>query len=248
MPKESIFEMGMKDNFWRMGDAGPCGPCSEIHYDMGVAASDKLLPNCAAGTCHFPCACGRYVEIWNLVFMQYDRQPRSSVPEMVEYKPLPKQSIDTGMGLERVAAVLQDVISNYETDLFTPLIKRAGELCCATYGFNPNADASLRIIADHSRAATFLVSDGVLPANEGRGYVLRKIMRRAITHGRLLGQTRPFLHNMARAVSDLMLDAYPELEEAVGRVSKVVLSEEKRFAQHARSRAEAIGAKIWPPC
>ncbi|MGD0567839.1 MAG: alanine--tRNA ligase [Candidatus Sulfotelmatobacter sp.] len=236
LPKDRIFEMGMKDNFWRMGDTGPCGPCSEIHYDMGVEASDKLLPNCAAGRCHFPCPCGRYVEIWNLVFMQYDRQPRLAVPEMVEYKPLPKQSIDTGMGLERVAAVLQGVISNYETDLFTPLIKRAAELTgtSLTEELEKEAKAksagSLRVIADHSRAATFLISDGVLPSNEGRGYVLRKIMRRAITHGRLLGQSEPFLHKMVFAVRDLMQDAYPELRGTADRVSKDVLAEETRFA------------------
>jgi alanyl-tRNA synthetase len=237
LPKDRIFEMGMKDNFWRMGDTGPCGPCSEIHYDMGVEASDKLLPNCAAGKCHFPCACGRYVEIWNLVFMQYDRQIRSDISEMVDYEPLPKKSIDTGMGLERVTAVLQGVISNYETDLFTPLIKRAAELTGTSFLaelgreiHDRSAAASFFVIADHSRAATFLISDGVLPANDGRGYVLRKIIRRAITHGRLLGQTQPFLHKMVFAVRDVMQDAYPELKETAERVSKAVLAEENRFA------------------
>jgi alanyl-tRNA synthetase len=217
--KDRIFEFGAKDNFWQMGDTGPCGPCSEIHYDMGPAASDQSHADCAFG-----CDCGRYVEIWNLVFMQFDRAATGKL------NPLPKPSIDTGMGLERVTAVLQGVISNYETDLFVPLIARAGELCYSTYGFNPNADASLRIIADHSRAATFLISDGVFPANEGRGYVLRKIMRRAITHGRLLGQSKPFLHQMVFAVRDLMQDAYPEIKENADRISKVVLAEESRFA------------------
>jgi len=225
VPKDRIFEMGMKDNFWQMGDTGPCGPCSEIHYDMGVAASDQGHSNCAFG-----CECGRYVEIWNLVFMQFDRDASGQLT------PLPKPSIDTGMGLERVASVLQGVISNYETDLFTPLIKRAAELTGASLKkeldreSHTKSAASLRVIADHSRAATFLISDGVLPSNEGRGYVLRKIMRRAITHGRLLGQTKPFLFEMVFAVRDLMRDAYPELDETVERVSKTVQVEETRFA------------------
>ncbi len=235
VPKERIFEMGMKDNFWQMGDTGPCGPCSEIHYDMGVAASDQGHTDCKFG-----CECGRYVEIWNLVFMQFNRDSSGQLT------PLPKPSIDTGMGLERLACVLQGVISNYETDLFTPLIKRAAELTGAdnraefrsagqpapavpTKELHKSA-ASLRVIADHSRAATFLISDGVLPSNEGRGYVLRKIIRRAITHGRLLGQTKPFLYQMIYAVRDLMVDAYPELNESADRVSKAVQVEETRFA------------------
>src|ERR1700678_3114210 len=184
VPKERIFEMGLKDNFWQMGDTGPCGPCSEIHYDVGPAASEQGHVDC-----RFPCDCGRYVEIWNLVFMQFDRDVSGKL------NPLPKPSIDTGMGLERVTAVLQGVISNYDTDLFTPLIKRAAELTGIPYqhvgpGASPvraerssagspshHGAASLRVIADHSRAATFLISDGVLPSNEGRGYVLRKIIR-----------------------------------------------------------------------
>jgi alanyl-tRNA synthetase len=223
--KERIFESGLKDNFWQMGDTGPCGPCSEIHYDMGPAASDQGHADCAFG-----CDCGRYVEIWNLVFMQFDRDSSGKL------NPLPKPSIDTGMGLERVTAVLQGVISNYETDLFTPLIKRAAELTGSSLKkeldkeAHTKSAASLRVIADHSRAATFLISDGVLPSNEGRGYVLRKIIRRAITHGRLLGQTKPFLHQMVFAVRDLMIDAYPEINETADRVSKAVLAEETRFA------------------
>jgi alanyl-tRNA synthetase len=252
VPKDRIYEMGLKDNFWQMGDTGPCGPCSEIHYDMGVAASDQAHTDCAFG-----CECGRYVEIWNLVFMQFDRNASGKLT------PLPKPSIDTGMGLERVASVLQGVISNYETDLFTPLIKKATELtgeprspgqprAAVPTQAGTNKDyvgtaapgrlaeqgsagslghkASLRVIADHSRAATFLISDGVLPSNDGRGYVLRKIIRRAITHGRLLGQTTPFLYQMVYAVRDLMRDAYPELEETAERVSKTVHMEETRFA------------------
>jgi alanyl-tRNA synthetase len=225
VPQERIFAMGMKDNFWAMGDTGPCGPCSEIHYDMGAAASDVGHTDCK-----FPCDCGRYVEIWNLVFMQFDRNPQG------ELTPLPKPSIDTGMGLERVAAVLQGVLSNYETDLFTPLIKRAAELTNIDLKKELEAEkqsrsaASLRVIADHARACTFLISDGVLPANDGRGYVLRKILRRGIRHGRLLGQTKPFMYEMVYAVRDLMKDAYPELIDGSKRVADVILSEEKRFA------------------
>jgi alanyl-tRNA synthetase len=232
VPKDRVFRMGMKDNFWQMGDTGPCGPCSEIHYDMGPAASDQGHTDCA-----FACDCGRYVEIWNLVFMQYNRQPRVPDGTLFGFNPLPKPSIDTGMGLERVASVLQGVISNYETDLFTPLIRRAAEMTgtSVTKELEKEAKAksaaSLRVIADHSRAATFLISDGVAPANDGRGYVLRKIIRRAITHGRLLGQTKPFLHEMVFAVRDLMQDAYPEIKESTDRVSKVVLAEEMRFVR-----------------
>jgi alanyl-tRNA synthetase len=232
VPKERIYEFGAKDNFWQMGDTGPCGPCSELHYDMGIAASDKLKPECAAGQCEFGCECGRYVEIWNLVFMQFDRDPSSKLT------PLPKPSIDTGAGLERLASVLQGVISNYETDLFTPLIGRAASLTFPDSDKNALSDlmsgsehqASLRIIADHSRATTFLISDGVVPSNEGRGYVLRKIMRRAIRHGRMLRRTQPFLNQMVYAVRDLMADAYPELDESADHVARVVLEEEKRFS------------------
>ena len=250
----------MKDNFWQMGDTGPCGPCSEIHYDMGVAASDQGHTDC-----RFGCDCGRYVELWNLVFMQYDRQPGFT-------KLLPKPSIDTGMGLERLAAVLQGVISNYETDLFTPLIARAAKLVLF-----PNApedtvssvvedpvvhdanrllmfagrdpvrfshpfleNPSLRIIADHARAATFLIGDGVLPSNEGRGYVLRKILRRGIRHGRLQGQEDPFLYQMVYAVRDLMKDAYPELIESADGVAKVIEAEERQF-----DRVLKIGLDAW---
>jgi len=224
VPKDRIYEFGAKDNFWQMGDTGPCGPCSEIHYDMGVAASDQSHTDCAFG-----CDCGRYVELWNLVFMQFDRDASGKLTL------LPKPSIDTGAGLERLASVLQGVISNYETDLFTPLIKEAARLTGTSLEkeldkeAHTKSAASLRVIADHSRAATFLISDGVLPSNEGRGYVLRKIIRRAITHGRLLGQEMPFLHEMVFAVRNLMQDAYPELKERAETVSKEVFQEETRF-------------------
>jgi alanyl-tRNA synthetase len=247
VPKERIYEFGTKDNFWQMGDTGPCGPCSEIHYDMGVEASDQSHTDCKFG-----CDCGRYVELWNLVFMQFDRDASGKLT------PLPKPSIDTGAGLERLASVLQGVISNYETDLFTPLIKRAAGLTEAATarvgtGASPvqaerssaqtagtHGAASLRVIADHSRAATFLISDGVIPSNEGRGYVLRKIIRRAITHGRLLGQEKPFLHEMVSAVRDLMQDAYPELNETAERTSKAVLSEEVRFSHTLEAGLEKL--------
>jgi alanyl-tRNA synthetase len=192
---------------------------------MGPAASDQSHADCAFG-----CDCGRYVELWNLVFMQFDRDASGKL------NPLPKPSIDTGMGLERLAAVLQGVISNYDTDLFTPLIQRAAELTGTSLTkelekeAHAKSAASLRVIADHSRAATFLISDGVLPSNEGRGYVLRKIIRRAITHGRLLGQAKPFLHEMVFSVRDLMQDAYPELKETAERVAKTIQNEEMRFA------------------
>jgi len=225
VPNDRVFEFGLKDNFWQMGDTGPCGPCSEIHYDMGMAASDQGHTDCKFG-----CDCGRYVELWNLVFMQFDRDASGKL------NPLPKPSIDTGMGLERVTAVLQGVISNYDTDLFTPLIQRAAELTGTSLKkelekeAHAKAAASLRVIADHSRAATYLISDGVLPLNEGRGYVLRKIIRRAIRHGRLLGYKAPFLWQMVYKVAELMADAYPELKETENRVAEVVHAEEKRFA------------------
>ena len=225
VPNDRVFEFGLKDNFWQMGDTGPCGPCSEIHYDMGMAASDQGHTDCKFG-----CDCGRYVELWNLVFMQFDRDASGKL------NPLPKPSIDTGMGLERVTAVLQGVISNYDTDLFTPLIQRAAELTGTSLKkelekeAHAKAAASLRVIADHSRAATYLISDGVLPLNEGRGYVLRKIIRRAIRHGRLLGYKAPFLWQMVYKVAELMADAYPELKQTENRVAEVVQAEEKRFA------------------
>ncbi len=260
VPKERIREYGLKDNFWQMGETGPCGPCSEIFYDLGLEASEhgRDLP--------FGEDDARYVEIWNLVFMQFDRSAIVEGGKTVGYKltPLPKPSIDTGMGLERVSAVLQGKLSNFETDLFTPLIARAAELtglvnestglvngsagfvkghdfsradaaleesgALAPEAINAlTANASLRIIADHARAATFLINDGVLPSNEGRGYVLRKILRRGIRHGRLLGQQQPFLFQMVYAVRDLMGGAYPELHDSAARVAKVVEAEEKQF-------------------
>jgi len=238
VPAERIHELGSKDNFWQMGDTGPCGPCSEIFYDMGQEAGDDPAVDKPFGEDE-----SRYVEIWNLVFMQFDRDAQG------ELHLLPKPSIDTGMGLERTAAVLQKVISNFETDLFVPLIRQAAKLTATVARFAPDEKtiesltpsemgisddpgaASLRIIADHARAATFLISDGVLPANEGRGYVLRKILRRGIRHGRLLGQDKPFMFQMVYAVRDEMASAYPELKESADRVAKVVEAEERQFAR-----------------
>jgi len=260
VPAERVVPVpGLKDNFWAMGDTGPCGPCSEIFYDMGPEASEQ-----GHADCQFPCDCGRYVEIWNLVFMQFNRVGRGmlispdkeGVPaKSYELTPLPKPCVDTGMGLERLDAVLQGVISNYDTDLFVPLTKRAAELCGVDFVREGKLEegkggaASLRVIADHARATTFLMTDGVLPSNDGRGYVLRKIIRRAIRHGRLLGATKPFLSEMVNAVRELMSAAYPELNEpAAGRVPEIVLSEEKRFGQTLdvalKKLDESIAAKL----
>ena len=219
-PKARVIAVpGLKENFWAMGDTGPCGPCSEIFYDMGPAISDAGHTDC-----QFGCECGRYVEIWNLVFMQFNRDAAGNVT------PLPRPSIDTGAGLERLTAVLQGKTSNYETDLFGPLIEFAEKLCGKAYGAAPESDASLRILADHSRASAFLIGDGVMPSNEGRGYVLRKIIRRAVRHGRMLGLEKPFLFEMAGQVAEQMREPYPELLEDIGRVSGVIRHEEERFA------------------
>ena len=217
--RDRILRLDEKDNFWQMGDTGPCGPCSEIHYDLGPAASELGHTNCA-----FPCDCGRYVEIWNLVFMQFDRDSEGHL------SPLPKPSIDTGMGLERIASVLQGKISNYETDLLRPIIDEACQLFNVEYGGAASSDVSLRIIADHVRAATFLISDGVIPSNEGRGYVLRKIMRRGIRQGTLLGYKEPFLYTLSGYVFEMMKEAYPELIHTREYVARVIKTEEGRFA------------------
>jgi len=220
VPRDRIFRLDEKDNFWQMGDTGPCGPCSEIHYDMGAAASDQ-----GHADCKFPCDCGRYVELWNLVFMQFNRDQSSKM------SPLPRPSIDTGAGLERLAAVLQGKLSNFDTDLFRPLIEEAAELAKVEYGANHETDVSLRIIADHARAATFLISDGVIPSNEGRGYVLRLIMRRALYHGQTLGLNEPFLFKLSGKVVDMMRGAYPELVESAHHIAKAIKIEEERYAQ-----------------
>jgi alanyl-tRNA synthetase len=220
VPKERIFRLDEKDNFWQMGETGPCGPCSEIHYDLGPDAAER-------GREHesFPDdGGGRFVEIWNLVFMQFDRDASGKLT------PLPRPSIDTGMGLERVAAVTQGKLTNYETDLIFPIIERAGELFNASYGADGRVDTALRIAADHARATAFLIHDGVIPANDGRGYVLRKIMRRAMRNARLVGVEDPFLYKLTGFVAEHMRGAYPEMMESVQRVARVVKDEEHRYA------------------
>ncbi len=221
VPGSRIHRCGEKDNFWQMGETGPCGPCSEIFFDYGPGG---LEPGEADEP--FPSEVSRYVEIWNLVFMQFDRDSDGTLT------PLPRPSIDTGMGLERTAAVLQGKLSNFDTDLFCPLIRRAGELVGLRYGASVRTDTALRIVADHARAAAFLVHDGVIPANEGRGYVLRKIMRRALRHARLAGCERPFLSDLTGFVAKQMRAAYPELLDSVERVGRVVGDEEARYERN----------------
>jgi alanyl-tRNA synthetase len=229
LARNRIFRMGEKDNFWAMGETGPCGPCSEIHYDMGPGASEQ-----GHADCQFPCDCGRYVELWNLVFMQFDRDEQGNLTR------LPRPSIDTGAGLERLAAALQGKLSNFDTDLFRPLIDEAASLAKVKYGANHEADVSLRIIADHARASTFLISDGVLPSNEGRGYVLRLIMRRALYHGQTLGLNEPFLYKMSGQVVEMMKGAYPELADAAQHVAKAIKIEEERYGHTTRRGLEAL--------
>ena len=232
-PKNRIIAVpGLKENFWAMGDTGPCGPCSEIFYDMGPAASDQ-----GHADCQFGCECGRYMEIWNLVFMQFNRDATGAL------NPLPKPSVDTGMGLERTAAVLQGKISNYDTDLFVPLMQEAARLAGVNFA-DPKIQPSLRIVADHSRAATFLISDGVVPSNEGRGYVLRKIIRRGLRHAHILGAPTPFLSPMSAAVRAEMKDAYPELEEHAVRITKILDEEEKRFTRTVEVGLEQLQAYL----
>ena len=219
VPPERIVRRDEKDNFWAMGDTGPCGPCSELIYDQG--------PHIAGGA---PGSGAdedgdRYLELWNLVFMQFDRDASGKLV------PLPKPSVDTGMGLERLAAVLQKRTSNFHTDLLMPVIRFAEERCGKAYHEKPEGpDVSYRVIADHARAVSFLVADGVLPSNEGRGYVLRQITRRAMRHGRMLGIVDPFLHQAAGVVAEMMGEAFPELRESLNYISRVILAEEERFS------------------
>ena len=215
VPKSRIFRLDEADNFWQMGETGPCGPCSEIYYDFGPEAGPGEFP-------HNPGE--RFVEIWNLVFMQFDRSADGVLT------PLPRPSIDTGMGLERVSCVLQGKMSNYETDLLRPIILRAAEMFGVAYGDDAKTDVALRINADHVRAAAFLVHDGVTPSNEGRGYVLRKIMRRAIRNARMIGREDPYLYELTGFVADLMKPGYPEMLESIQRVARVVKEEEHRYA------------------
>ena len=219
LPPDRVVRMGEADNFWSMADTGPCGPCSEILIDQGEEAGCGR-PSCAVG-----CDCDRYLELWNLVFMEYNRQPDGSL------EPLPNPSIDTGMGLERIAAVLQGKNSNYDTDLFIPIIREIEALTSQTYGRDHEKDVSIRAIADHARATAFLVSEGIFPSNEGRGYVLRRIIRRAVRHGNLLGLKEPFLHKVVPAVIELMGNTYPELSRSESIIKQITHTEEERFLE-----------------
>ena len=204
VPADRILELGADDNFWQMGDTGPCGRCSEIYYVRGTGNDPEI-------------------EIWNNVFMEFERSADGTLT------PLPAPSIDTGMGLERITAVMQQKDSNYDTDLFMPLLQRIGELTGVAYGADPERDISMRVVADHARSTTFLIADGVIPSNEWRGYVLRKIMRRAMRHGKHLGLTEPFLHQMVAVLDREMGDAYPELRANREMVEKTIIAEENRF-------------------
>lgn len=217
-PDEKILRLGDAENFWQMGDVGPCGPCSEIHYDRGDAYACDHPDGCKLGVCD----CDRWLEIWNLVFMQYNRDADGTLT------PLPNPNIDTGMGLERITSVLQGVDTNYETDLMMPLIQFAEELFGKTYQSGPEG-FPFRVIADHARACTFLISDGVMPSNEGRGYVLRRILRRAVRLGRTLGLTEPFLFRFTKQVGIIMGDDYPEIVEKQAYIEEIIRLEEKRF-------------------
>lgn len=214
---ERIIRLGEKDNFWSMGDTGPCGPCSEIHYDRGEQFACNN-PDCGLGVCD----CDRWLEVWNLVFMQYNRDDNG------EMTPLPRPSIDTGMGLERLSSILQGVESNFDTDLFTPIIKKIEDLTGKKYDQGENG-FPFRVIADHSRSCTFLIADGVFPGNDGRGYVLRRILRRAVRFGQFLGLQEPFLYKTVDTVVELMKEAYPGLQEKSGFIKDVIKMEEERF-------------------
>jgi len=224
LPLDRILRLGEKDNFWAMGDTGPCGPCSEVHFHQG----DHLpcAEEAAGRPCQGPaCECDRWLEIWNLVFMQFNRDASGTMT------PLPRPSIDTGMGLERIAAVMQGKLASWETDLFAPLIERVSSLAGRRPGASADDDVSMRVIADHGRTATFLIADGVTPSNEWRGYVLRRIMRRAMRHGRMLGLTEPFLWKTVAWVGEAMGGAYPEIVKDQARIVEAVRGEEERFAE-----------------
>jgi alanyl-tRNA synthetase len=244
VPTEKIFRLGEKDNFWAMGETGPCGPCSELHYDFGVSP----LPDHPA--CDLTCDCGRWVEIWNLVFMQFNRDQSGKMT------PLPSPSIDTGMGLERITTVLQGKTSNYDTDLFQPLLGEISRIANTEYGANPSDDISMRIMADHARAAAFVIADGQFPGNDKRGYVLRKIMRRAMVHGKKLRIEGPCLYRIAGTVVEIMKQAYPELAAARDTVARAIKQEEESFADtlaqglkdfyERAQRLKAGGSRVLP--
>ena len=235
MPRERIYKMGEKDNFWAMGPTGPCGPCSEIFIDQGKTVG------CGQPSCEVGCDCDRFLEIWNLVFMQYDRNESSKLT------PLPNPCIDTGMGLERLAAVVQGRTTNYDTDLMMSIINEAARITGKEYGKQDEVNVSLRVLTDHARASAFLISDGVIPSNEGRGYVLRKIMRRGLRHGKLLGQKGPFFHRITSKVIDDFREAYPDLNNNKDFIQKVVINEEESFGNtlhYGTQRLEEILEKV----
>lgn len=233
VPLSRIVRMGKKDNFWSMGDLGPCGPCSEIHFEQNIPCT---LGNkdCAFGKCD----CDRYIEIWNLVFMQYEKKSDGTM------HPLPQPSIDTGMGLERLVAVLQGKVNNYDSDLFALLFKKIEQLVGIKYGRDENSTMSMRVLADHIRATVFLIADGVLPSNEGRGYVLRRIMRRAIRHGKLLGQVNPFFFQLVDPLVEEMSQAYPELLTHQHTIKKIIEAEEIRFFETLEKGLKLLSEEI----
>ena len=223
LPAERISRFGEKENFWEMGETGPCGPCSEIHLDRGPEACDRQ--DVPGHECRVNGDCARYIELWNLVFIQYNRKENRELEE------LPSKHVDTGMGLERITAVLQNVLSNYDIDYMRALTATTEQLTGKKYGVDPTADISFRVIDDHARAVSFLIADGVMPSNEGRGYVLRRLLRRAARHGRLIGLEQPFLHEVAKTVAAVMGDAYPELRAEEQRIREVIRTEEERFGE-----------------
>ena len=232
VPADRIVRMGMDSNFWMMGETGPCGPCSEILYDQGPGVG------CGRPECSVECDCDRHLELWNHVFTQFDRDKDG------HFHPLPKPNIDTGMGLERLAAVIQGVSSNYDSDLFTPIIRFVSKISGKAYGTSEDSDVSMRVIADHSRAVTFLIGDGCLPSNEGRGYVLRRILRRAARHGKLLGLDKPFLNEVVSVVVETMKDAYPDLSDKESFIRKVVVNEEQRFIETLDSGLKILSEEV----
>jgi alanyl-tRNA synthetase len=244
IPTHKIMRLDEADNFWSMGDTGPCGPCSELHYDFGKSP----IPD--HGDCDLTCSCGRWVEVWNLVFMQYNRDLSGAM------NPLPSPSIDTGMGFERITTILQGKVSNYDTDLFQPLLNELSDISGTDYSADPNDDVSMRIIADHTRAATFVVGDGQYPGNDKRGYVLRKIMRRAMVHGKRLGINEPFIYRLAGTVMEQMESAYPELVKSRETIARVIKQEEDSFAgtlgeglkdfKDRAKKLKAAGSRVLP--
>ena len=232
VPAERIVRMGAESNFWMMGDTGPCGPCSEILYDQGPGVG------CGRPECSVECDCDRHLELWNHVFTQFDRDKEGNLT------PLPRPNIDTGMGLERLTAVIQGVGSNYDSDIFMPIIRFMEKISGKTYGADPDSNVSIRVVADHSRAMTFLIGDGVLPSNEGRGYVLRRILRRAARHGKLLGLDKPFLNEVVSVVVENMKNAYPDLADKESYIRKVVVNEEQRFIETLDSGLRILDGEV----